>query len=104
MKTGLPGTPVPFFHVLLSIDPGGSDESTFLLPLCGCTLLAAPPLFAQNRQETVSANIQHEDAVFWDAYNRCDVQEMSLFFWPDVELYHDKGGPAIGHSPRTFKE
>ena len=64
-------------------------------------ILAAFPLFAQNQPETLSATIQHEDAVFWDAYNRCDVQTMSQFFWPDVEFYHDKGGPTIGLGPLT---
>jgi len=64
-------------------------------------LLAPSPLFAQNQQDALSTTIQHEDAVFWDAYNRCDVQKMSQFFWPDVEFYHDKGGPTIGLGPLT---
>jgi hypothetical protein len=31
---------------------------------------------------------------------------MSQFFWPDVEFYHDKGGPTIGLGPlvETFKK
>jgi hypothetical protein len=63
--------------------------------------LAAFQLSAQNQQDTLSATIQHEDSVFWDAYNRCDVEKMSQFFWPDVEFYHDKGGPTIGLGPLT---
>ena len=63
--------------------------------------LAAFPLVAQNQQDTLTATILHEDAVFWDAYNRCDVGKMSQFFWPDVEFYHDKGGPTIGLGPLT---
>jgi hypothetical protein len=63
--------------------------------------LAIFPLFAQAQQDTLSATIQHEDAIFWDAYNRCDVEKMSQFFWPDVEFYHDKGGPTIGLGPLT---
>jgi len=62
---------------------------------------AAIPVFAQNQQDTVSATILHEDATFWDAYNRCDVEKMSQFFWPDIEFYHDKGGPTIGLAALT---
>lgn len=61
-------------------------------------LLLALPLLAQNPPNDLSATILHEDAQFWDAYNRCDVDKMSQFFWPDVEFYHDKGGPTIGAS------
>src|SRR5215472_12239137 len=64
-------------------------------------LLFALPLLAQNQPDSLSATILHEDAVFWDAYNRCDVEKMSQFFWPDVEFYHDKGGPTIGLSALT---
>ena len=66
-------------------------------------LLFALPLFAQTQPE---ATILHEDALFWDAYNRCDVEKMSQFFWPDVEFYHDNGGPTIGLGPlvETFKK
>ena len=63
-------------------------------------LLMLPfPLFAQNQQDSLSATILREDASFWDAYNRCDIEKMSQFFWPDVEFYHDKAGPTIGRSP-----
>lgn len=54
------------------------------------------PLFAQNDKESLTQIILHEDSAFWDAYNRCDVEKMSQFFWPDIEFYHDKGGPTIG--------
>ena len=54
------------------------------------------PLFAQAPKDNLSETILHEDGVFWDAYNRCDVEKMSQFFWPDIEFYHDKGGPTIG--------
>ena len=63
-------------------------------------LLALPfPLLAQSQQDPLSATILKEDASFWDAYNRCDVEKMSQFFWPDIEFYHDKGGPTIGLEP-----
>ena len=69
-------------------------------------LVLSFPLLAQNPPDTLQATILHEDAQFWDAYNRCDVDKMSQFFWPDVEFYHDKGGPTIGLGPlvETFKE
>ena len=66
---------------------------------CVLALFLALPLFAQNPPNDVSAIILHEDAQFWDAYNRCDVEKMSQFLWPDVEFYHDKGGPTIGLGP-----
>ncbi|MGH9530110.1 MAG: nuclear transport factor 2 family protein [Terriglobales bacterium] len=57
------------------------------------------PLFAQDQKALVDATIRHEDASFWDAYNRCDVAKMSQFFWPDFEFYHDKGGLTVGLGP-----
>jgi len=54
------------------------------------------PLLAQNQKDSLAETILHEDGLFWDAYNRCDVEKMSQFFWPDIEFYHDKGGPTIG--------
>jgi hypothetical protein len=57
--------------------------------------LLTVPLLAQNEKDTLDATIGHEDALFWEAYNRCDVTEMSQFFWPDFESYHDKGGLTI---------
>ena len=57
------------------------------------------PLFAQDEKATLDAAIRHEDASFWDAYNRCDVDKMSQFFWPDFEFYHDKGGLTVGLGP-----
>ena len=67
----------------------------------GLALLLMLPftLFAQNQQDSLSTTILREDASFWDAYNRCDIEKMSQFFWPDVEFYHDKAGPTIGRSP-----
>ena len=61
--------------------------------------LLTDPLFAQHEKDTLDTTIGHEDAVFWDAYNRCDVTEMSQFFWPDFEFYHDKGGLTVGLGP-----
>ncbi len=60
------------------------------------SLALAIPALAQNEKENLTGTILHEDGLFWDAYNRCDVEKMSQFFWPDIEFYHDKGGPTIG--------
>jgi hypothetical protein len=38
------------------------------------------PVFAQDEKTALEATIRHEDAAFWDAYNRCDVEKMSQFF------------------------
>lgn len=57
------------------------------------------PLLAQNEKDALDATIEHEDAHFWEAYNRCDVEAMSQFFWPDFEFYHDKGGLTVGLAP-----
>ncbi|AMP00621.1 snoaL-like domain protein [Collimonas arenae] len=32
------------------------------------------------------------DARLFDAYNRCDLEQFSEYFTPDVEFYHDQGG------------
>jgi hypothetical protein len=57
------------------------------------------PVLAQNDSATLDATIRHEDAAFWEAYNRCDIDRMSQFFWPDFEFYHDKGGLTVGLGP-----
>jgi hypothetical protein len=81
-----------------------TSEVEMEMRLCvrlGLALLLMLPLtlFAQNQQDSLSTTILREDASFWDAYNRCDIEKMSQFFWPDVEFYHDKAGPTIGLSP-----
>jgi hypothetical protein len=66
-------------------------------------LLLNLPAFAQDEKAGLEATIRHEDAAFWDAYNRCDVEKMSLFFWSDIEFYHDKGGLTVGLGPLVDK-
>ncbi len=68
---------------------------SFSVALC-LTFLFSLSLLAQDQQATLDATIRHQDAAFWDAYNRCDVAKMSEFFWPDFEFYHDKGGLTVG--------
>ena len=71
--------------------------------LCLLLLLLPLPAFAQDEKAGLEATIRHEDAAFWDAYNRCDVEKMSQFFWPDIEFYHDKGGLTVGLGPFVEK-
>jgi hypothetical protein len=60
-------------------------------------LLCSHPAFAQSgKKETVADIIQHDDSLFWQAYNRCDGEGMRQFLAPDVEFYHDKGGITLG--------
>ena len=61
--------------------------------------LFSSPLIAQTANDSLEGTIRHEDAVFWDAYNRCDVDKMSQFFWSDIEFFHDKGGLTVGLGP-----
>jgi uncharacterized protein DUF4440/uncharacterized protein DUF3471 len=64
-------------------------------------VVLASALVAQNEKDDLSATILIQDGMFWNAYNQCDVEKMSQFFWPDVEFYHDKGGPTLGLSALT---
>lgn len=57
------------------------------------------PALAQDEKASVDQTIRQEDARFWDAYNRCDVDRMAQFFWADFEFYHDKGGLTVGLGP-----
>jgi hypothetical protein len=68
--------------------------------VCLAVVLFIPSfsLFAQT-ENALDATIRQQDTVFWDAYNRCDVEKMSEFFWPDIEFYHDKGGLTVGLDP-----
>jgi hypothetical protein len=39
--------------------------------------------------------------LMWMPTTGCDVQEMSHFFWSDVDFCHDKDGPTMGLGPLT---
>jgi hypothetical protein len=54
------------------------------------------PVQGQPESSKVQGIIFANDSLFWDAYNTCDADAMSRFFTPDIEFYHDKGGPTIG--------
>lgn len=59
-------------------------------------LLSFTCMFAQTEKEKLTETILHQDALFWEAYNRCDTDKMPTFFTQDIEFYHDKGGVTIG--------
>lgn len=44
----------------------------------------------------LQATILHDDSLFWQAYNHCDIPGMKAFFTTDCEFYHDKSGPTMG--------
>src|ERR1700690_3573629 len=61
-------------------------------------LLLSPvySLFAETEQQNIEAIVLRQNALFWDAYNRCDTEGFRPFFTGDVEFYHDKGGTTFG--------
>ncbi|HQZ97236.1 MAG TPA: nuclear transport factor 2 family protein [Pyrinomonadaceae bacterium] len=52
---------------------------------------------AQQDLERLNETILAKDAAFWRAYNKCDISAFGPMFTDDVEFFHDKGGPTIGH-------
>jgi hypothetical protein len=66
----------------------------FPLMVLFCTV--AGPLSAEGPAQEPSAAVLQRDAVFWKAYNDCDVKSMGEFFTDDVEFYHDRGGITLG--------
>lgn len=74
--------------------------------LVTCTMLSISA-FAQPNSQLPDLNgirkaIYHNDSLFWQAYNQCDVDGMAAFLTDDVEFYHDKGGPL--YTLAKFKE
>ena len=61
------------------------------------SLVVSQNLIAQ--EKTSSGELElvlHQDSLFWQHYNNCNVEEMRNFFTDDVEFYHDKGGTIKG--------
>ena len=61
------------------------------------SLVVSQNLIAQ--EKTASGELElvlHQDSLFWQHYNNCNVEEMQKFFTDDVEFYHDKGGAIKG--------
>jgi hypothetical protein len=60
------------------------------------SLLIPGSLRAQDDDAQVATVILHDDSLFWQAYNDCNLQGMKVWFMDDVEFYHDKGGITLG--------
>ena len=77
----------------------------FTLLLAGVILSSSA--YAQSNGQPTDENeirkaIFHNDSLFWQAYNQCDIDRMATFFTDDMEFYHDRGGPI--YSLEKFKE
>lgn len=49
-----------------------------------------------DKPEDIKQIIKEQDALFWRAYNSCDIAIMEAMFTEDVEFYHDKNGQTTG--------
>lgn len=47
---------------------------------------------SQAQNSDLTQTILQQDALFWTAYNACQIDKMADFFVDDLEFYHDKGG------------
>jgi hypothetical protein len=66
--------------------------------LLSATLLLSLTMIREayaQQNDDLTRTILSLDSVFWQAYNRCDVEKMETFFTKDVEFYHDKGGLTV---------
>lgn len=75
-----------------------------LVVALGVAPLVAAPLRAQEAaRETAPPALVRTivalDSVFFDAYNRCDLETFARLLDPAVEFYHDQGGPSVGAAP-----
>ncbi|MGF6929167.1 hypothetical protein QFZ48_004667 [Chitinophaga sp. W2I13] len=61
-----------------------------------CMLSFRSISIAQHNDQQLSAVILHNDSLFWQAYNNCDISKMMEYFSEDIEFYHDKGGITLG--------
>ncbi|MDR5589975.1 nuclear transport factor 2 family protein [Christiangramia sp. SM2212] len=48
------------------------------------------------QEESLENKILEMDAIFWKAYNECDVKVMNNYLAEDIEFYHDNGGIEMG--------
>lgn len=63
-------------------------------PVLFIFLLAFSALKAQ--ENSIENKILEMDAVFWKAYNSCNVEVMNNYLAEDIEFYHDNGGIEMG--------
>jgi len=78
---------------------------SYTLLLAG-VILSASAHAQSNGQPTDENEIRkaifHNDSLFWQAYNQCDIERMATFLTDDMEFYHDRGGPI--YTLEKFKE
>ena len=67
--------------------------------LCAMSILAGPAdpahadeSLANSDQTSLFGEIQALDASFFDAYNRCDLRQVSILVADDLEFYDDRDG------------
>jgi len=66
------------------------------------TVLVLTSQKSKAQDSDLTKTILEQDALFWKAYNGCQVDKMANFFVDDLEFYHDKGG--LTSSKTTLKE
>ncbi len=53
---------------------------------------------AQVTNDNWEAGVRQFDSDYWQAFNRCEVQKMTLMNTEDLEFYHDLGGVMRGRA------
>jgi hypothetical protein len=59
-------------------------------------LLLSAGTSAQPGPDTWETDVRQFDALYWNAYNACDLKAMAAFNANDLEFYHDLGGASVG--------
>lgn len=57
---------------------------------------------ASEQQATLESTILERDALFWKAYNECELDQLPKHIDQNVEFYHDKGGLMEGLEQLTM--
>ena len=57
-------------------------------------MLASP--FAHCAAQDWEADVRQFDTAYWDAYNKCDIEQLVSMNSADLEFYHDQGGLMVG--------
>lgn len=65
---------------------------TFGISIFMLTVLTLTTQKSQAQDSDLTETILQQDALFWAAYNDCQIDKMASYFVDDLEFYHDKGG------------
>ncbi|MEH6307739.1 nuclear transport factor 2 family protein [Olivibacter sp. CPCC 100613] len=68
----------------------------FLILTLTCFVFSFQQAFAQAQTKEIEALVHQQDSLFWEGYNRCDIELQGQLISDDVEFYHDKGGITRG--------